>query len=164
MLRTEADIRRSINSRNIFLQVFLGGALLMALGGVLAFAVPVVTATLVFLVGIVVAMIGLLMTQRGIGREKLKEENLDEYERDRHLRARSLAMNVAIVSLGAVMTVLLFMPLFATSVMPRPGVPWWDMVRGLGMIAGALMFVVSYVYLRAITTALNADDRALLED
>lgn len=152
---------RRLARRTTALWTFLAGTALMAFGGILAFVLPIMTATSVFMSGVLVAMLSMLVVHRLIGPEKLKVDNLDEYELGRHLRARSAAMTAGIASLGILMFVLLCMPLLAVDGMPTPLTPWPEMVRGVGMIAGALMFVVCFVYLRVIVSGLNADERAL---
>lgn len=96
-----------------------------------------------------------------IGKDNMDPAFADEYQRSRIDRARSNVFKYAYFALGSLMVLMLCLPLLD---LVGQDVPWPEIVRCLGMLAGVLMFGASLTLLGTIALGMDADDRAELAD
>lgn len=91
------------------------------------------------------------------GQSNARLDDLDEYERERVLHAKTRAMNFLLCSLLGVMMVLLIMPALLTSLEPSPeeAATW---VRAVGMATGTIALASALTVFRHITTGMNRDE------
>lgn len=84
-------------------------------------------------------------------------DDLDEYQRERALIARSRAMNILLCGLLAVMLTLLTLPALITTLQPSPEeTATW--VRAIGMSAGIIALGSTIAIFRDIATGMNRDE------
>ncbi|MBC3184986.1 hypothetical protein H7347_00020 [Corynebacterium sp. zg-331] len=99
--------------------------------------------------------------ERATGRQSnTRLDDLDEYEQERVLRTKTRAMNLLRDGLLAVMTALLIMPTFITTLEPSPEeTATW--VRAVGMAAGIIALPAATAVLKDIATGMNRDETLL---
>ncbi|MEJ4100763.1 hypothetical protein V5S96_10415 [Corynebacterium mastitidis] len=91
------------------------------------------------------------------GQSNARLDNLDEYERERVLHAKTRAMSLLLCGLLGVMMVLLIMPALLTALEPSPEeTATW--VRAVGMAAGVIALASTLAILRDIATGMNHDE------
>ncbi|WPF65705.1 MULTISPECIES: hypothetical protein [unclassified Corynebacterium] len=91
------------------------------------------------------------------GQSQSRLDNLDEYQLERVLLARSRAMTILLCGLLTVMIVLLVLPAFITTLQPSPEeTATW--VRATGMSVGIIALGSSVAVLRDIATGMNRDE------
>lgn len=95
---------------------------------------------------------------RATGRQsQARLDDLDEYERERVLRAKTSAMYPLLCGLLGVMMVLLLISALITSLEPSPeAAATW--VRAVGMAAGTIALTSTLAILRDIATGMNRDE------
>ncbi|MBF9010235.1 MULTISPECIES: hypothetical protein [Corynebacterium] len=107
--------------------------------------------------GIILMLVAIGGLQKTIGKDNSDPGFADEYQRARIDRARTHSLSFALFVLGGLMVALLFLPLLNLT---GSDIPWPEVLRSAGMLAGVLMFGVSLTQLGTISLGMSADERA----
>lgn len=146
-----------IDLRKRSLVLFSCGIVLVTAGAVINPFMPWIGLGF-FLGGMALATAGLAMLAAGLGKENQDPAVVDEYQLTHIVEARAAALRAAYIGIGVLMTALLFVPLLVLASLSVE--TWAEVVRSMGMIAGGLVLIISYVQPFVIATRMVGDQRA----
>lgn len=111
-----------------------------------------------WMVGLALCTFGMAWLYQGLGKENTKPEYADEYQRTLIDKGRSAALKTASIFLGAIMFILLFIPLLILTPIDTMGLA--EVARSVGMLAGLGILAVSYVQAHSIAKAMHSNELA----